>query len=224
MSAVAAVFPLSQAFLPGEFVSLRVFEPRYLRMIDDLRGGSIDLCTVLIERGQEVGGGETRMSHGVMLPIEHIEVRDEGTFIGCRGGSLVSVVDWFDDSPYPTATVVRQTVEAVTDDMVATVAARMIQMMNDCRALVETLNVSAETKSLADTVTSTVRDNLGVTRGRQETEELLWRALWLTTRMIPCGPLDRYELLMPGSLSDRLDRLEEIIGHVREIVRFRSET
>lgn len=223
MTASVAVFPLSQAFLPGEWVSLRIFEPRYLRMVADLESGSIELCTVLIERGQEVGGGDSRMQHGVMLPVEESVTGLEGTSISCRGGSLITVVEWLDEDPYPTAIVTRQAVEPIGSRHIDSVSDRVIETMKDCRALVESLNVPDETKSLAETVTTTLVRGLQTSTDEKETEELLWRALWLTARMVPCGPLDRHHLLTPGSLDERLDRLEGIISHVRDIVRFRSE-
>ena len=45
--------------------------------------------------------------------------------------------------------------------------------------------------------------------------------MWLVARQVPCGPMDRYSLLRPGTLIERADRLRRIVEHVTEIANFR---
>jgi hypothetical protein len=53
------------------------------------------------------------------------------------------------------------------------------------------------------------------------TQDDLWRALWLVARHVPCGPMDRYNLLRPGTLMERAERLRLNVDHVTEIANFR---
>ncbi|MFW3115158.1 hypothetical protein MHAE_15495 [Mycobacterium haemophilum DSM 44634] len=65
-----AMFPLESALLPGEDLPLRIFEPRYTALVTDcLRRDDPQFGVVLISRGREVGGGETRCDVGVLAKI-----------------------------------------------------------------------------------------------------------------------------------------------------------
>lgn len=222
MTEVSAVFPLSQAFLPGEWVSLRIFEDRYLRMVEDIRRGSKDLCSVLIERGSEVGGGDVRLSHGVRLEVEQIGEDATGLHIGCRAGSILSIVEWLDPDPYPCALTKEQTVSTLDDAEHATAAAMLLDTMSVCRDLMESLEASADMRDQVMRALDALSTGLISLSIGDTAEETLWKTFWLTSRMVPCGPLDRYSLLEPGSLTDRTGRLRSIIDHVRELLRFGS--
>ena len=64
------MFPLGSVLLPYMPLRLRVFEQRYLIMLSELlKSGSAEFGVVLIERGQEVGGGEHRFAHGTVAEI-----------------------------------------------------------------------------------------------------------------------------------------------------------
>jgi Lon protease-like protein len=72
------MFPLGSVLFPAMPLPLRVFEPRYLQMLQDvLPDAPAEFGVVLIERGQEVGGGERR----------------------------IEVLDWLAEDPYPRALV-----------------------------------------------------------------------------------------------------------------------
>ncbi|MEC8953734.1 MAG: LON peptidase substrate-binding domain-containing protein, partial [Actinomycetota bacterium] len=51
------MFPLGMVLVPSGVLPLRVFEPRYRHMLEDLLPGNREFGVVLIERGSEVGGG-----------------------------------------------------------------------------------------------------------------------------------------------------------------------
>ncbi|MFI5429856.1 LON peptidase substrate-binding domain-containing protein [Aeromicrobium sp. UC242_57] len=56
--------------MPAMPLSLRVFEPRYLQMLQDiLPDQTAEFGVVLIERGQEVGGGEKRFDVGTVAQV-----------------------------------------------------------------------------------------------------------------------------------------------------------
>ena len=53
------MFPLGGVLFPGMPLRLRVFEPRYRAMVTECLAGTPEFGVVLIERGNEVGGGDT---------------------------------------------------------------------------------------------------------------------------------------------------------------------
>jgi Lon protease-like protein len=55
------MFPLGSVLFPAMPLGLRVFEPRYLQMLQDVMpDGPAEFGVVLIERGQEVSGRSRR--------------------------------------------------------------------------------------------------------------------------------------------------------------------
>jgi len=58
------MFPLGMVHFPGIVLPLRVFEPRYRQLTADCLAGDGEFGVVLIERGWEVGGGDTRFNVG----------------------------------------------------------------------------------------------------------------------------------------------------------------
>lgn len=63
------MFPLGTVLLPGAYLPLHVFEPRYRRLVQACLEGSPEFGVVLIERGSEVGGGERRFDVGCVARI-----------------------------------------------------------------------------------------------------------------------------------------------------------
>ena len=74
---VIPMFPLGSVLLPAMPLQLRIFEPRYLKLLGDLvASDKPEFGVVLIERGQEVGGGEKRMEIGTLASVsERLEPR-----------------------------------------------------------------------------------------------------------------------------------------------------
>ncbi|NLA34057.1 MAG: hypothetical protein GX868_00015 [Actinobacteria bacterium] len=101
-----AMFPLGSVLLPGGVLALRLFEPRYLRFIDDVLAGGRRFGVVLIERGQEVGGGEARSDVGCVAEIARATPLADGTWqVLAFGSERIDVVEWLPDDPYPRALV-----------------------------------------------------------------------------------------------------------------------
>jgi Lon protease-like protein len=101
------MFPLSTVLLPGEALALRVFEPRYRRMIADCMDGDGTFGVVLIARGSEVGGGDERLHVGTVAAIEDVtSAAPDGRFsLRVRGSERIRVERWLADDPYPKAEV-----------------------------------------------------------------------------------------------------------------------
>ena len=59
------MFPLGSVLLPGVVLPLHVFEPRYQQLVRDcLETDEHEFGVVLIDRGSEVGGGDSRTDVG----------------------------------------------------------------------------------------------------------------------------------------------------------------
>jgi uncharacterized protein len=101
------MFPLGTVLVPGMVLPLHVFEPRYLRMVDDSRthhDGTFGV--VLIERGSEVGGGDVRTDVGTLARIVRAEELPDGRWIlGVVGIHRIRVERWLPDEPYPRAEI-----------------------------------------------------------------------------------------------------------------------
>ena len=102
-----AVFPLGAVLLPGQFLPLQVFENRYKVMLFDLRHDDpAEFVVVLIERGSEVGGGDTRTTCGCVAHVSEVrETHDGRAFVAAIGTRRVRIRDWLEEDPYPRAVV-----------------------------------------------------------------------------------------------------------------------
>ena len=102
------MFPLGRGIFPGALLKLRVFEPRYLEMIDLCVRRRVGFGVVLIERGSEVGGGDVRFDVGVSVALTHVASLGDGhLLVVARGESRIRVEEWLEDAPYPQAMVRR---------------------------------------------------------------------------------------------------------------------
>ena len=99
-------FPLGVVHFPGVVLPLRVFEPRYRRLTADCLAGDGEFGVVLIERGWEVGGGDTRFGVGTMTTIVDAGMAPDGLIhLRTVGTRRVRVLRWLEDDPYPRADV-----------------------------------------------------------------------------------------------------------------------
>ncbi|MFW0791983.1 LON peptidase substrate-binding domain-containing protein [Gordonia sp. CPCC 205333] len=112
------MFPLGSALMPGEHLPLRIFEPRYREMLQDcIDSGEMRFGVVLIERGSEVGGGDTRADVGTIAEVvEHQRARNGTWALLCRGIERIRIDEWLDDAPYPRARMSTWPDGAVSDE------------------------------------------------------------------------------------------------------------
>lgn len=100
------MFPLGSVVFPFTAVPLRVFEPRYLALVDRVLADESELGTVLIERGAEVGGGDARTDVGTALRLAGVTDLDDGhRAIVVVGTERIRVRRWLPDDPHPWAEV-----------------------------------------------------------------------------------------------------------------------
>jgi len=98
------MFPLGSVLFPHMPLPLRVFEERYLVMLAGiLQEEPSEFGVVLIERGQEVGGGEKRFTVGTVARIDELEAAEGFIAVIAEGDRRFEVVDWLDDDPFPQA-------------------------------------------------------------------------------------------------------------------------
>ncbi|MGA0863671.1 MAG: hypothetical protein ACO3RB_07250 [Ilumatobacteraceae bacterium] len=183
-------------------------------------GAYLIFATVLISEGTEVGGEDRRFDHGVL--IEVLEAVNAGPRVLVRGVArdVWSVARWLDDEPYPRAIGAvsgRDRVEGTERFDVASAMSLLAQSAVSLRALI------AERTGMAGPASTAPLGRVAAGRWWDEgvTSDQLWGALWTVAGAVPCGPFDRYGLLTPGTLPERVRRLRGVIEHVDEVARFR---
>lgn len=100
------MFPLNSVLFPYMPLRLRVFEERYLIMLAELlKSEDARFGVVLIERGQEVGGGEQRFGVGTIAEITQLGAQEGFVGLIAQGGRRFEVTQWLDDAPHPRAEI-----------------------------------------------------------------------------------------------------------------------
>jgi len=100
------MFPLNLVLFPGQILPLHIFEDRYRMMVEEIIDKGREFGVVLIERGSEVGGGDTRKNIGTLAEIIDFEKSNDGRwFLITQGTKRIKAARWLDDFPYPKAEV-----------------------------------------------------------------------------------------------------------------------
>jgi len=100
------MFPLGRTLFPGDVLPLHVFEPRYQALVQDCLAGTPEFGVVLIVRGSEVGGGDSRHGVGVRARIVQLAALGEGRYaLVCVGTERFRVREWLTGNQYPVADV-----------------------------------------------------------------------------------------------------------------------
>jgi Lon protease-like protein len=223
MTQELAVFPLGTAFLPGDNVSLNVFETRYLDMLTHVMSTGRQFVSVLIARGSEVGGKDQRLQHGVIISIEKISPLEHSLLLEGTALAVVDIISWLQDDPYPRAICQQQHAEPLTNTECIKVAKSLSLTAQRLRTLLEKVTKPASVPPYGSIVQNAIAS---IASGRwwdeQVTPATLEEVMWLLARCVPCGPLDRYDLLRDITLVSRVQLLDRIIEHVSEMVEFQS--
>jgi Lon protease-like protein len=102
------MFPLGTVLFPHAFLPVHVFEPRYRALVQHCIAQRPEFGVVLIERGSEVGGGDTRFGVGTLTEIVRAAELPDGRYVLVTlGRHRIRVAEWLDDDPYPRALVER---------------------------------------------------------------------------------------------------------------------
>jgi uncharacterized protein len=199
------MFPLGTVLLPGGVLPLHVFEPRYRQLVIDCLAddGDPEFGVTMIERGSEVGGGETRANVGVIARMVQVEALDQHRYaLVTVGTRRIRVNAWLPDDPYPLADV-DDWPDADPD------AAGVREGVEALRARLEmVLDLAVRSGELSAVPELEISD-----------DPLL--ASYHLARLAPIGPADRYRLLVANSPAQRLEQLGTALDDVEAMLRFR---
>lgn len=193
------MFPLGTVLLPGMVLPLHVFEPRYRQMLTDVLENGRRFGVVLIERGHEVGGDDSRTSVGTMAEIVRAEEFDDGRWVVIAVGTdRIRVERWLEDAPYPRAEI------SLWPDDDENVDASLLSEVGD--RLERVLALSSE---LGEDVPDVDFDTTPLTASFQ------------AVILSPLGPQDTQDLLAQPDGRERLTRLADMLDEREDILRFR---
>lgn len=191
------MFPLGTVLFPHAVLPLHVFEPRYRELVERclIAADGPEFGVVLIERGSEVGGGDTRTDVGTVARIVEASRFPDGRYaLATVGTTRLRVREWLADDPYPQAVV-----EVVAEPALAPGAARD-GVATVGRLLRRVLGLASE---LGAPVASNV-----------ELDPDPVRAGFQACAAAPLGAFDAQQLL---ALDDPLERLTELGTRLTEL-------
>jgi Lon protease-like protein len=200
--AVMPMFPLGTVLLPGVVLPLHVFEPRYQQLVRDcVDSTEHEFGVVLIDRGSEVGGGDTRSDVGVVATMLQVAALDGGRFaVMSVGTRRFRVTRWLPDDPYPRADVEEWpdgSVDVSTDRLEATAG-----RARRCAGLAVEMG---DRSSVPE----------GDLTGEPSADSFLLAAI------SPFGPVDQYAALCAPDPLARLDVIDRLLDDVEAGLRFR---
>ena len=87
------VFPLNTVMFPGAFLPLRIFEPRYLRMVAECLKHDRGFIVCLISNGREAGQAASFNTIGTLVKIIDWDDRGGMLQITCEGDRRLQVLN-----------------------------------------------------------------------------------------------------------------------------------
>jgi len=198
------MFPLGTVLFPHAALPLHVFEPRYRELAETCLRGDGRFGVVLIERGREVGGGDSRFSVGTVARIIEAARTPDGRYLlATEGTERLRVRKWLPDDPYP-----RAEVETLSEPK--RTAPRAIEQRDAVeRLLARVLAMAGELGHRGPRAEDAVLDPDPV------------RASFEAAAKAPIGPLDAQRLLELDDPSDRFEQLEALLHDEVELMQFR---
>jgi Lon protease-like protein len=197
---VMPMFPLGSVLFPSMPLTLRIFEERYLKLLGDLMSSeSPQFGVVLVSRGSEVGGGETRMTIGTVASVTEIGTTDEFFGLESFGSRRFHVNNWLPDDPYPIADI-EFIPDLVWDD---TLMPARVHLESQVRKLLTLVSEFGELVFGADI----------------EFSEDPISAAWQMAGILPIGELDRFDLLSSQSAEELIARAYSIATNGIDTVR-----
>jgi Lon protease-like protein len=195
------MFPLGTVLLPFAHLPLHIFEPRYRALVKDVLAGDGEFGVVLIERGQEVGGGDVRFGVGTVARImQTAELPDGRWLLDAVGTERFRVTEWLPDDPYPLAMI-----EALADDLVENESKAAERRTAVERLLRQVLALQVELGFPAPSAVRSLHENPGV-------------AAFEAALLSPIGPMDTQKILEAPSTVARLALLETLLAEAREFL------
>jgi Lon protease-like protein len=185
MTTTLPMFPLGSVLFPHMPLQLRVFESRYVVMLAEiLEDEPAEFGVVLIERGQEVGGGEHRFSTGTVARILQLEGAEGFIAVVAQGSRRIEVETWIDDEPFPQAHT-RELPELSWNDALHPLRERAEHEVRRALALASEFADMPWASSV-------------------EVSDDPVEAAWQLAAIAPLGPLDQMELLRSTTMEELL--------------------
>lgn len=198
--AATAMFPLETVLFPYTPLALRVFEERYLKMLGAaLESHEPSFGVVLIERGSEAGGGDTRFRTGTMARVVEVAATERDIELLVVGGERIEVGAWWNDEAYPTAEV-HAIAELRWDPALA-------PLRDEAEKHVRRVLTRA-----AMTSGSRWDPNIEISDDPLESS-------WQLAAIAPLGPIDQLELLRATSLGGLLARTIDLTLEAEELLK-----
>lgn len=193
------MFPLGTVLLPFAHLPLHIFEPRYRALVKDVLAGDGEFGVVLIERGQEVGGGDVRFGVGTVARVmQTAELPDGRWLLDAVGTERFRITEWLPDDPYPLAMI-----EALEDEPSDSEAAERRTAVE--RLLRQVLALQVELGFPAPSAVRTLDEDPSV-------------AAFEAALLSPIGPMDTQNVLEAPSTAARLALLERLLTEAREFL------
>ena len=191
------MFPLGSVLFPFVPIPLRVFEPRYLRMVGRLLDEDepgFEFGVVLIERGPEAGGGDQRASVGTMARLVSAAAGADDLLIVGVGTRRFTVDRWVDENPYPRAEL-SMLPELEWSEALAPLWAEAEAVVRRVIARVAEPDSDADVELSDDPVA----------------------AAWQLAALAPLGEYDRYTLLRSTSMGSLLRQTIDLTLEAEEL-------
>jgi Lon protease-like protein len=204
MSKTLPMFPLGTVLFPHAVLPLHIFEDRYRALVEACLQGDGRFGVVLIERGHEVGGGDTRFEVGTVARIVEAARTPDGRYLlAAVGTERFRVRRWMADEPFPRAEVDLLHEPKHVSDVSA-------QRRDDIQRLLgRVLALGAELGEPAASMDAAQLDVDPV------------RASYEAAAAAPIGPLDGQRLLEIEDVGARFDRLEGLLADAAEVLELR---
>src|SRR5688572_18964988 len=195
------MFPLGTVLLPFAHLPLHIFEPRYRALVKDVLAGDGEFGVVLIERGQEGGGGDVRFGVGTVARVtQTAELPDGRWLLDAVGTERFRITEGLRDDPYPLARI-----EAHEDEPSDTEAEAAERRTAVERLLRQVLALQVELGFPAPSAVRTLEENPAV-------------AAFEAAVLSPIGPMDTQKVLEAPSTAARLALLETLLTEARQFL------
>lgn len=191
------MFPLGSVLFPHMPLPLRVFEERYLVMLSRiLPDEPSEFGVVLIERGQEVGGGEQRFTVGTVAQVQQLDATEDFVVLVAQGERRIEILEWLEEDPHPVARV-RDIPDLVWTDELVPLRQRAEE------AVRRTLRLASETSDQLWSADVEISDDPTA-------------AAWQLAAVAPLGELDQIALLRSETMEALLTALIELMDTVEQ--------
>lgn len=193
------MFPLGTVLLPYTYLPLHVFETRCRALVKDVLRNRQEFGVVLIERGHEVGGGDTRFGVGTVAHVaESAQYADGRWALNTVGTRRIRIDTWLPDDPYPLALV-----SDLPDDPAPSPDA----LARAEQAVRRALALNAELGRPGAPVHVAVHDEPTV-------------AAWQLAAIAPLGPIDHQRILETEGADERLALLASLAADAADVLAY----